>query len=816
MFLTLGRFLLLAVLPAIASAGELALKDAIGGLTDFPVAVDGRAAEIVTDKAEADVVHIAADLLASDVERVSGVKPRVAVAIAGQTTPVIVIGTLGKSALITDLVKRGKLDDKGLEGQWESFVITTVVAPYPGINTALVIVGSDHRGTAFGALSLSEAIGVSPWEWWADVPPLPRKTLVVSAETHTQGPPSVKYRGIFINDEDWGIRPWAAKTFEPEAQNLGPKTYAKICELLLRLKANSLWPAMHPGTKAFNSFPENKLVANRYGIVMGSSHCEPLLRNNVGEWDGKTRGEWNYQTNRAGVLNYWEERVEENGLFENNFTLGMRGVHDGEMPFKGSMPERVALMQQIIRDQRGLLTKYVNPKIEQVPQIFIPYKEVLTTYQNGLQVPEDVTLVWPDDNHGYIRRLSTPEEQKRSGGSGVYYHLSYWGAPEDYLWLCTTPPALIWEEMRKAYDHGARRLWIANVGDLKPAEIDLEFFLRMAWDVSQWDEKAQPTFLAQWAQRTFGKTSSTDIAAVLDEYYRLNYPAKPEHLLKAQFTTNYNEIGQRLQRFTALVEKTNAIYEKLPPALRDAFYELVAYPVRCSALMNEKYLSSDPAKSQAAHDQIQAETKIYNEQIANGKWNRMMSASPRGGAVFKKVSSSPALAALSPAKPADDGYISLEAEKPSRTTNGSGATWKTIAGLGRSGDSIALLPTGESVPAAAALEYEFNSSHTGSARVLVYSIPTHALHSGLKLRYSIGIDNEPPQEVDLESAEFSPQWSANVLRGTAIGTTNHSLTAGRHTLKIQPLDPGLVFDKVVLDLGRLQPTHLGPPASAAP
>lgn len=808
--------LLIAMSIAMASAGPIAVKSAITASSDFPLVVNGRAAAIVVDKADADVVRIAADMLAGDVECVSGAKPMVQTAPAIPHAPVVILGTVGRSTLITDLARRGKLDLRSVAGKWESFVIQVVPTPYPGIPSALVIAGSDRRGAAYGAVTLSEAIGVSPWEWWADVAPPRHSNIVLSSGTLTEGPPSVKYRGIFLNDEDWGLEPWAAKTFEPEAGNIGPKTYAKICELLLRLKANTLWPAMHPCTKAFNFFPGNKLVADRYAIVMGSSHCEPLLRNNVGEWDPKVRGDWNYQTNRDGVLKYWEDRLKENGSFENIYTLGMRGIHDGAIPFKGTQAQKVSLMEQILTDQRQLLAKYAGPNLEQTPQIFVPYKEVLPLYEAGLKVPDDVTLVWPDDNYGYIRRLSTPAEQKRSGGSGVYYHVSYWGAPEDYLWLCTTPPALIWEEMRKAYDNGARAIWILNVGDIKPAEIDMEFFFRLAWNIDGWKENAQPAFLQEWASHTLGPEHASEIAAVLDEYYRLNYPAKPEHLLQAKFTTNYDEIGRRLGRFQALVAKTNALFDKLPAGQRDAFYELVVYPVRCSALMNEKQLSADPAEARKAYDQIQAETAYFNQKIAGGKWRGIMSAAPRNRPVYQppraKVRSSTAKSTPSP-QTADPGFDAFQAGHPTRAIEGGGATaWKTITGLGCDGDAIALLPTTEAVPPGAALEYDFTMPGSGTAKVLVYAIPTHALHDGMKLRYAASIDDQPPQVVDLDTAEFSPAWSANVLRAAAIGTTQYKLQRGPHTLHIHPLDHGLVFDKVVVDFGGLLPTHLGPPA----
>jgi hypothetical protein len=771
----------------------------------FPLVSGATAARIVTDPADFKVVSIAAQCLAEDIERVTGRKP----GFEGKTA--VIIGTIGKSKLIDGLVASGKLDVRGIQGKWESFVTATVPDPMPGVSAGLVIAGSDRRGTAFGVFDLSETIGVSPWVWWADVAPQHRESLYLGSGARVQGSPAVKYRGIFINDEDWGLQPWAAKTFEPETKDIGPKTYAKVCELLLRLKANYLWPAMHPSTKAFNFYPANKTVADDYAIVMGSSHAEPMLRNNVDEWDKAVYGEWDYEKNRDGVLKYWEQRVKENGRFENIFTIGMRGLHDSAMPGGGTTADKVARLQRAIDDQQAMLAREVNKNVDQVPQAFVPYKEALILYQNGLKVPDHATLVWPDDNHGFIRQLSTPEERKRSGGGGVYYHISYWGDPADYLWLCTAPPALIWEEMSKAWENGARDIWVLNIGDIKPGEIGMEFFLRMAWNPDAWNEKAQNVFLSDWAARNFGKEYAAEITAIMDEYYRLNFPAKPEHLLKVAFTDNYGEKATRLKRFAALVEKTDTLFQKLPAAKKDAFYETTVYPVRGSALMNEKYLGQNPAE---AHEKIQAETKTYNEQIAGGKWKYMMSSAPRKLAVFQKPTSPPPPAAAS--ESADPNYVSFEAERPTRATAGNGVAWKVIAGLGRSGDSVGLRPTNTDVPATAVMEYDFTATRDGPAKVLVYCLPTHALNPKMKLRYSVAVDSAPPAVVDIDTAEFSKPWAANVLRGAAIGTSDFPLTRGKHVLKLRPLDPGVIFDKVVIDLGGLKPSHIGPPETITP
>jgi hypothetical protein len=624
---------------------------------DFKLAQGAQVADILISPEDYKVVRIAAADLADDIERVSGKKPTLRNETAGLSSHVVILGTLGKSALIDSLVRTGKLKISQLPGQWESFVIATVPHPLPGVELGLVIVGSDRRGTAFGVFELSQAIGVSPWYWWADVTPVHRDNLFVAAGSRREGPPSVQYRGIFLNDEDLGLQPWAAKTLDPQLGDIGPKTYARVFELLLRLKANTLWPAMHGCTKAFNLYPENKIVADDYGIVMGSSHAEPMLRNNVTEWTDQPEN-YDYTKNADGVRKYWDGRVAQNGGYENIYTLGMRGIHDSPIVGPKTSPERIKVLEQIFADQRALLAKHVNPDATKVPQIFCPYKEVLTDYRNGLKVPDDVTIVWPDDNFGYIRYLPSAEERKRSGGFGIYYHVSFLGGPLSYLWLDTTPPALIWEEMSRAYDHGVRRFWMLNVGDLKPAEISIDLFMQMGWDISRWRRNSLQDFLAQWAASKFGAGNASEIAAIMDEYYRLGFARKPEHLQwnlanekprPSDLTaTDYgDEIQVRLDAYDALMARVNQLRERIPDHEQDAFYELIAYPVRAAALANRRYFSFEKSaehleqgrasanewarQANEADTQMKAETDYYNEKLAGGKWRRMMMIEPPNG-----------------------------------------------------------------------------------------------------------------------------------------------------------------------------------------
>jgi hypothetical protein len=416
-------------------------------------------ASFTIDVKDAKVVVLAADAFLNDVKLISGNTMQLNDAANGMQ---VVAGTIGQSNYIDELIKEKRIDVSTIQNKWECFSIQIIRGntnakstklPFRGAGL-LVIAGSDPRGTAFGIFHLSKLMGISPFVWWADVRPQPRKQLFVSG-SYISKEPSVKYRGIFLNDEDWGLQPWAAKTFEPETGDIGPKTYSKIFELLLRLKANIIWPAMHPSTKAFFYYPGNVKTAGDYQIVVGSSHAEPMLRNNVGEWDEKTMGHFNYLTNKETVYKYWEERVKESSGIIANYSLGMRGVHDSGLEGIKDPKEAVPLMERIFEDQRAMLEKYINKDITAIPQVLTVYKEVLDIYDQGLKVPEDVTLVWPDDNYGYIQRLNNEKEKKRSGGSGVYYHASYWGRPHDYLWLSSTHPSLIREEMMKAYENGS-------------------------------------------------------------------------------------------------------------------------------------------------------------------------------------------------------------------------------------------------------------------------------------------------------------------------------------------------------------------------
>jgi hypothetical protein len=808
----LKRILLLVIMTACCAAqagqGADAWVRTTAGSRDFALAGPGGAAQIVFAPGDAPVVGHAVRDLALDVERVSGRRPALREGQAAAAPgPAVLIGTLGRSALADALAASGKLDVSTLRGQWESFVIATVEQPLPGVPRALVIIGSDPRGTAFGVYELAQAIGVSPWHWWADVAPARKDALYVAAGLRRFGPPSVKYRGVFLNDEDWGLVPWAAKTHEPENGNVGPKTYARLFELLLRLKANTLWPAMHPGTRAFNSFPENAALAGEYGIVMGSSHAEPMLRNNVGEWTSPASA-YDYQANPEGVLKYWEERVAANARYENIYTIGMRGIHDSSMQGPKDTAGRVALLERIFADQRALLAKHVDPRVERVPQLFVPYKEVLAQYRGGLKVPDDVTVMWTDDNFGYVRNFTGAQERGRSGGFGVYYHLSYLGAPMSYLWLSTTPPALIWEEMRRSYDAGADRVWILNVGDLKPGEIGTEFFLSLAWDIKRWGVDAQPAFLKAWAAREFGDAHADEIAGLMQDYYRLNFRRRPEHLQwwlpkeaprRSPLTTA--EADARLRAFASLRARVEALEPAIAPARRDAWFELVAYPVLASSLANERFLEGEAgrqAAALAANARIDKLTAYWNTGLAGGKWRHIMAQEPADAQwrTFRlRRWTLPEYPLQPPAAP--EPAIVLEAERFDAQQAAGAVAWEAVPGLGTSGGGAVTLRTGAPAGTGPRLDYRFTLPREGSLLLRVRLLPTHP-GTG-KLRFAVALDGGAPQVLELANRDGDAEWAQGVLdNGRSVSAALGALASGGHVLHLVGIDPGVVVDSLEL------------------
>lgn len=621
-------------LLAIAPAQALGTAPFVGFSAKGGVALAGaqRAATIVVGTDEYPGVLRAARDLQRDIASVSGKTPAWQAGQAVRADDAIIVGTLGHHALVDRLVEQGKIDARGLAGQWEGFLIQAVADPAPGIKRALVVVGSDKRGTIYGLYTISEQIGVSPWYWWADVPVARHAALDVPLGTRVTEKPTVQYRGIFLNDEAPVLSNWAKERFG----GFNHKFYEKLFELMLRMRANYLWPAMWYSS-FYDDDKENGKLADTMGIVMGTSHHEPMMRAQQ-EWHRYGKGPWDYHHNGDALRAFWAEGMRNTRDQEKVITMAMRG--DGDEPM--SEDANVELLQQIVKDQRAIIRKEIGKEPEQVPQLWALYKEVQDYYEKGMRVPDDMLLLWCDDNWGNIRRLPTLEERKRSGGAGVYYHFDYVGAPRSYKWLNVTQIAKVWEQMNLANEYGANRLWIVNVGDLKPMEVPTEFFMAYAWNPAAWPASRLPDYLRDWAAREFGPEQAERIASVVDRYTRYNARRRPEQLEPDTYSlTAYDEAERAVADYNALAEEARRIKRALPKAMHDAYFQLVEYPVSASANALDLYVSAGRNRLYARQGRVatndmavrvrqlfQRDAELarqYQQDIKGGKWNHMMS-----------------------------------------------------------------------------------------------------------------------------------------------------------------------------------------------
>ena len=701
----------------------------------------------------------------------------------------------------------------------------------------LYIKGSDDHGLAYGVLEVSRLLGVSPWEWWADAKPKHLDSFSLKDGYQNAQAPSVEFRGIFINDEDWGLMPWSSKTYEPSniKGHIGPKTNARIFELLLRLRANTYWPAMHECTRPFFLTEGNREVAQQYGIYIGGSHCEPMASSTAGEWRVRGKGDYDFLHNKENVLQFWEDRVKEVAGQPILYTIGMRGVHDGAMQGAKTVQEQKTVLDSVLKAQRMMLAKYVNKDVTQVPQLFVPYKEVLDVYHAGLQVPEDVCLVWCDDNYGMVRHFPTAEERARKGGNGIYYHVSYWGRPHDYLWLGTFSPSLMYQQMSEAWHKGIQKFWILNVGDIKPAEYQIELFLDMAWNMNSIypgdhaDKELMPNneWLVQHEQnfwtREFGKAMAEKMLPVMQESYRLAYIRKPEFLGNTrceEWDKKYSIITDlpwseeyilnRLADYKKLADKASDIEKmldkaiakgELPKERKDEYYQLFKYPVQAAAQMNNKLLYAQLARhgketskdegtaywsmSDAAFDSIARMTKVYNEGYYNhGKWNRMMDFQPRKQPVFNRV---PRTVSSTPMMKEEK---SLSRWNATDCSFGHPIAWY---GLGYEGKAAGIAKNTE-------LGFEFSGKKIegDSVTIELRMVPTHPMDDK-KLRVALSLDGGEAVVREYQTGGRSEQWKVNTLQCQArIRITLPIAKMKKHCLAVKALDEGVVLDQIRL------------------
>ena len=623
--------------------------------------------DILYDSNDEILVGKSAQFLAEDIFKVTGKKPNVITDSKKAKNKVIILGTIGKSALIKKLISSKKLKTNEITGQWERYIIETIKKPLPGVNEAIVIAGSDKRGVAFGTFTISENIGVSPWHYWADAPPQKKDALYMNKKRFVSQTPSVKYRGIFLNDEAPALRNWAAETFG----DFNSKFYEKVYELLLRNKANYLWPAMWRPSVFATDDPENARVADEYGIVISTTHHEPMMRYHE-EWSRYNGGAWNYETNKEKLQQFWREGIERMGDKESVVALGMRGDGDQAM----SQETAVDLMKTIMADQRQIIKDVTKKPMKETPQVWALYKEVQDYYDKGMRVDDDIMVLFCDDNWGNVRILPKKEDLGHPGGYGMYYHFDFVGGPVSYRWMNVTQIERVWEQMNLSFEWGVRDLWIVNVGDLKPMELPISLFLDLAYDHGSIKAGDLPAYYTKWAAMQFGNEYAKEIGEILGLTAKYSARRTPEMLKADTYSLlNYREADRILEEYNSLLQRSNAIKSKLSASHQDAFYQLVHFPIEAAYNLNEMYIAV--GKNQAYAAQNRASTnfyadlakgnffkdsdlaKYYHETMANGKWNHMMSQTKIGYTSWDNppVDKMPAITYLQPRAGAAMGIV---------------------------------------------------------------------------------------------------------------------------------------------------------------
>ncbi|MFZ1789973.1 MAG: glycosyl hydrolase 115 family protein [Saprospiraceae bacterium] len=642
----------------------------------FFTLVDGSdVATILYDAKDDILVEKSANFLASDIEKVTNKKPAIMLSAKNVKGPVIILGTIGKSALINQMIKSKKLKADVIQNGWERFIIETIKNPLPGIKEALVVVGSDKRGLAYGTLSISEKIGVSPWYYWADAPLKRSDNLYIKKERYVSNAPSVKYRGIFLNDEAPALRNWAKEQFG----DFNHEFYEKVFELLLRNKANYLWPAMWQPSVFATDDPENARIADEYGIVISTTHHEPMMRYHE-EWGRSKSGAWNYVTNKEKLQQFWKEGIERMGDKESVVALGMRGDGDEAM----TKETAVDLMKEIMADQRKIISEVTGKPAKETPQVWALYKEVQDYYDKGMRVDDDIMVLFCDDNWGNVRILPKKEDLKHPGGYGMYYHFDFVGGPVSYRWINVSQIERVWEQMNLSYQWGVKDLWIVNVGDLKPMELPISLFLDFAYDTKAIRANDLPNYYVNWATQQFGDQHAKEIADILALTTKYSARRTPEMLKPNTYSlTNYREADRILEEYKELLERSTKVYKVLPKSHQSAYYQLVHFPIEIAYNLNEMYIAA--GKNEAFGLQSRASTnhyaevvkdnffkdaaltKYYHDTLADGKWNHMMSQTHIGYTSWSNppVNKMPAVTYIQPEAGASLGYL-LESSPISR------------------------------------------------------------------------------------------------------------------------------------------------------
>lgn len=907
----------------------------------FAIVDGGKAAPLLYSENDFPGVQLVAHQLQQDIQKVSGIPPELHSDQSDVKAQPIIIGTVGKNALIDKIIKEGKIDGSAIQGKWEKFIIKIVKQPTPDIEMALVIAGSDKRGTLYGLYDLSSQIGISPWHFWADVPAEQHKKIFVTPGVHTIGEPAVQYRGIFINDEAPALSGWVEENYG----KFNAEFYKKVFELILRLKGNYLWPAMW-GRMFYVDDPKNKAMADLYGIVIGTSHHEPLGRAHA-EWQKFGEGPWDYTKNADNLKEFWREGMQRMDSTETIVTVGMRG--DGDEPM--TQGTAIELLEEIVHSQREIISEVTQKPSEQTPQMWALYKEVQDYYDQGMRVEEDIMLLLCDDNWGNIRKLPYLDTPPRKGGYGIYYHFDYVGDPRNYKWMNTNQIERVWEQMSLAYEYGARKLWVVNVGDIKPMEFPISFFLDYAWAPEKWDASKVSVYYQQWTEDIFGEAPSEAIATILKKYTKYNARRKHELLSPSTYSLqHYNEANRVLEAFEELENKTLELAEQIPESHKDAYYQLVEFPVIASANLNKLYIAAAKNKHYAAQERTLANdyaekvkayyrkdsllTQYYHNQLADGKWNHMMSQTHIGYTSWQepKYNSMPKVSYVKLAKEAkvgaaipgseqwypettdtlvlaqlssfhpnstsiqlfnqgekpyhytisssdpwvkfsqtkgqvedeqnikihidwkkapigqyastinimandediaiklpinhndlkdvsgfieENGVVSMEAENYSHATANDPFQWQIIPNLGKTSSGVTISPAkikpqevSEDSPR---LRYDFYSFSKGEVKVHMYFSPTQNYTDREGLKYGIRLNKQTPQIVNFHQDGSHRGWQKSVANNIKVITTTHHIRkAGDQQLYYHPVDGGLVLQKIVIDMGGLKKSYLGP------
>jgi hypothetical protein len=720
-------------------------------------------AVICTDEEDDWLIHKVASLLQTDIKAVTGKAP--AIVHARGTGRQILIGTLRGSKFIKEL----SFDSTSLHEQWEAFSIQTLA------DGTLLIVGSDKRGTAYGVLELSKQLGVSPWYWWADVPVQQKKNVYVEKGKFDFGPPAVQYRGIFINDEAPAFSGWTREKFG----GFNHLVYEKMFELLLRLRGNYLWPAMWGN--AFNDDDTtNPVLADKWGIVMGTSHHEPMLRAQA-EWKRYGKGPWDYTKNEAVLKAFWRKGIENMGKHESIVTVGMRG--DGDMPMTEGTA--TALLEKIVKEQRQIIRDVTGKPAEQTPQLWALYKEVQDYYDKGMRVPDDVTLLLCDDNWGNIRRLPDLKAPPRTGGYGIYYHFDYVGDPRNYKWVNTNNLARVWEQLHLAKAYGADKIWIVNVGDLKPMELPISFFMDYAWHGGDtWED---------YYSKYFGK----EIGGYLRDYSIMAARRKPELL---------DEYSYPLPQYKEIVQEWAVLAAKVEKGQRSAaYFQLVEYPVKAMYNLHQLYYAvalykSDPIENKRWADSAKAYyvkdslLTIAYHQVAGGKWNHMMDQTHIGYTGWQQPerNSMPDLAGPYKAPAAPQVYLTLAAEKYVKAVGSDSVEWRRIPGIGKFSDGMTTFPVthiaGEFGPR---LDYAFEGA---DVNVYINCSPTLNFLHGEGLQYAVSVDDGPRKVMNLNGNDDDKDaWSEWVAGNVIRQSVPFKLPPGKHVLHYWMISPGVIL-----------------------